>query len=150
MKDFSLKNLQDTLVKTIPRKLLLKLDVNAILENTAYDVDGIDVYNENVDWYLEQVEKIAEYKRRYREENKEKIAEYHHNYHRRWRELHKEELAEYNRNYRKVNADAIAELKRRWEELHKEERAERSRRYRKENKEKIAEYGRQYYDAQKE
>ena len=105
-----MKNLQDTLVRTIPGNLLLKLDVNAILENTAHDVDGIDVYNEKVEKYLKQSEKLAECKRR-------------------WRELHKEEIAEYNRNYRKANADAIAELKYRWREEHRKEILEYNRKY---------------------
>ena len=126
-----MKNLQDTLVKTIPGNLLLKIDVNAILENTAHDVDGIDVYNEKVEKCLKQCKKNAEYVRR-------------------WRELHKEEVAEYNRNYQKANADAVAEYKRRWAELNKEKRAGYWRKYEQSHKEKRAEYRKQYYEAHKE
>lgn len=113
-----MKNLQDALVRTIPGNLLLKIDVNAILENTAHDVDGIDVYNEKVEKYLKQCEKIAECKRR-------------------WREEHREEILEYNRKYNALRVFVYdAERQRKYRIEHLEQEREKECRYRERAKER--------------
>lgn len=140
-----MKNLQDTLVKTIPGKLLLKLDVNALLENTAHYVDGIDVYNEKVEKYLKQCEKIVEYKRWWREEHKEEILEYNRKYNSSRIFIYD---AERQRKYRLEHLEQVREKERRYRERAKERdpegyrkrMAEKKRRYREKKKaERLAE-----------
>ena len=78
-------------------------------------------------WRVENKEKIAEKKKRYREENKEKIAEYNKQYY----EENREKLAEY---YEK-NREKFAEKNRMYYEKNRERERLRSRLYARENKE---------------
>ena len=65
--------------------------------------------------YREQnKEKIAEYKREYYQENKEKIKKY--------REENKEKLAEYKREYYQENKEKIAGKNKKYREENKEKR----------------------------
>ena len=80
-------------------------------------------------------DKIADYQRRYREANKAELADYR----RRYREANKAELADYQRRYREANKAEIAEKQRRYYEANKAELAEKKRRYREANKAEIAE-----------
>ena len=90
--------------------------------------------------YWVTAEKFAE-KRKYREENKEKVAEYKRKHY----EANKEKVAEYKRKHYEANRENIAEKARKYREANKEEVAESQRKYREANKEKIAEMNRKRY-----
>ena len=84
--------------------------------------------------------------RRYREENREAIAEKD----RRYREENRESKLESDRRYREENREAIAKYHRRYREENREAVAERACRYREENRESIAEYKRRYHEEHRE
>ena len=69
---------------------------------------------------------------------------------RRYREANKEKIAEGQRRYREANKEKIAEGQRRYREANKEKIAEGQRRYYEANKDKISEDRRRYYEANKE
>lgn len=79
--------------------------------------------------------------RRYRQENREKIAERN----RRYYEENRDKELERGRRYRQENRDEIAEQNRRYRQENREKIAEKERRYREKNREKIAERHRRYY-----
>ena len=58
---------------------------------------------------------------------------------RRYREANKDKIAEYQRRYNETHKDKIAEYQRRYYEAHKDKKADRQRRYREEHKDIIAE-----------
>ena len=89
---------------------------------------------------IENKERIAERDRKYRAENKGKIAERDRKYY----AANKEKIAERKRKYRAENKEKIAEYRRKYYAENKEKIAERDRRYRAANKEKIAERDRKY------
>ena len=91
-------------------------------------------------------EAIAEYQRRYREENREAIAESD----RRYYEENREAKREYNRRYREANREAVAERQRRYYEENRETLQEYSRRYREENREAVLERLRRYREANRD
>ena len=76
----------------------------------------------------------AAYNRKYREANKEKIAEHG----RKYREENKEQIAEYNRKRYEANKEKIAEQHRKYYAANPEKLREKNRKYREENPEKIA------------
>ena len=78
-------------------------------------------------------EKIAERGRKYRENNKEKEVERH----RKYRENNREKIAEGQRKYRENNREKIAEGQRKYEQNNKERIAERKKKYNQLNKERI-------------
>lgn len=97
----------------------------------------------------------AEYKRRYRAENRDKLAEYQRRYdaenrdkvverRRRYVEKNRDKIAERRRRYEAENRDKIAEYQRRYYEENRDRIAERERRYREENRDKLAERQRRY------
>ena len=87
-------------------------------------------------------EKIVEYRKQYRKDNKEKILEYD----RQYRKDNKEKLAERRKRYRKDNKEKIVEYRKN----NKEKILEQKKQYYKDNKEKLAEYGKQYRKDNKE
>jgi 5-methylcytosine-specific restriction endonuclease McrA len=89
---------------------------------------------------------LAEYQRKYREENREAIAELR----RKWNEENKERVTEYGRKYREKNKEALADNRRKYCEENKEKRAEYNRKYREKSKGKRAEYDRKRYQENRE
>ena len=85
-------------------------------------------------------EERREYMRRYRERNKDKVAEQQ----RRYYERNKDKVAEQQRRYRERNKDKVAEQQRRYRERNKDKVAEQQRRYRERNKDKVAEQQRRH------
>ena len=81
-------------------------------------------------------EKRREYKKAYREANKEAIAEYH----AAWREANKEAKAEYDKAWREAKKEAIAEYGKAYREAKKEAIKEKQKDWREANKEVIAEH----------
>ena len=76
----------------------------------------------------------AAYNRKYREANKDQIAEQR----RKYREENKEQIAEQNRKYYEANKDQIAEQKRKYYVANPEKLREKNRKWREANPEKIA------------
>ena len=104
-------------------------------------------------------EKIVEYRKQYRKDNKEKILEYDRQYRHRcnnkeyrkqYYENNKEKILEYRKQYHKDNKEKIAEQRKQYRKDNKEKLAEYDKQYRKDNKEKLAEYDKQYYEDNKE
>ena len=67
-----------------------------------------------------------EHNRKYREENREKVAEYG----RKYREENREKVIEYNRKYREANREEVAEKKRRYYEANHDYVTATARRHR--------------------
>ncbi|MEK4970667.1 hypothetical protein MKX29_23985 [Cytobacillus sp. FSL R7-0696] len=86
----------------------------------------------------ENREKIAERNRKYREENREKIAESQRKYY----EENREKIAERHSKYYEENRENIAK----YYEENRDKIAERMRKYYEENRDKIAEVKRKYYE----
>jgi len=84
----------------------------------------------------ENKERIAEHMRKYRQENKERIAEKD----RKYKQENKERIAEYQIKYQQENEERIAEYTRKYKQENKEIIAERDRKYRQENKEHFRKY----------
>ena len=80
----------------------------------------------------------AEYYKKWRQENREKISEYN--------QLNKEKKAEYNKEYNQLNKERRAEYFRKYQELNKKDISK----YREKNKEKKAEYDRKYREENRE
>lgn len=76
----------------------------------------------------------SEYKRQWREANKDKIAEYQ----RQWREANPDKKAEYERRYYQANKDKKSEYERQYREANPDKIAERQRRWREANRDKKA------------
>ena len=89
---------------------------------------------------------IKEYKKQYRESNKEVIAQYKKEYY----ENNKEAIAEQRKQYRESNKEVIAQYKKEYYENNKEAIAEQRKEYRENNKEKLAEQRKEHYEANKE
>jgi len=87
-----------------------------------------------------------ECERKYRQENKERIAERDRKYY----QENKEWYAENTRKYQQENKESIAENARKYKQENKESIAENARKYQQENKERIAERDRKYYQENKE
>lgn len=82
----------------------------------------------------------------YRQQNKDKNAEYASRY----RQQNKDKFAEYASRYRQKNKDKISERRARYRQENKDKIAEYLSRYRQQNKEKIAEQNARYYEQNKE
>jgi hypothetical protein len=119
-----------------------------ILENGNYEIILVEDYpcerKEQLiareRWYIENNECCnkevpGRTDKEYREENKEKLAEWHKKY---WEE-NKEKLAEINKKWREENKEKLAEKGKKWREENKEKLAEKNKKYWEENKEKLAE-----------
>ena len=89
----------------------------------------------------ENRDKIAEQKRRYRQENRERIAKKD----RRYYQKNRDKIAERSRRYNRENHEKITEQKRRYYQENRDEILEQHRHYYQENREKIAERKRRYY-----
>ena len=70
--------------------------------------------------------------------------------HRRYREENREAIAEKDRRYYEENCEAIAEYNRRWREENREAHLGRKRRYYEENREAVLESHRRYYEENRE
>jgi DNA repair exonuclease SbcCD ATPase subunit len=84
--------------------------------------------------------------KQYRQENKEKKAEYHKQY----RQNNRERLLEQKKQDYQENRESILESQKQYRQNNKERIAEYGKKYRKENKERIAEYLKQYRKENKE
>ena len=84
----------------------------------------------------ENKERIAERDRKYQQENKERIAERDRKYY----QENKESIAESIRKYYQENKESIAEKYRKYYQENKESIVEKTRKYRQENKEKTRKY----------
>lgn len=96
----------------------------------------------NKNYFLENKEYNNERCSIYREENKEHIAEYNKNYYLE----NKEYINERNKQYREENKEQIGAYKKQYQEENKEYIAEYKKQYREENKEYIAEYNKHYHN----
>ena len=85
-------------------------------------------------------ERYAEYHKRYQQVNKESILERTKQYHKE----NKEHKNEYNKQYYKDNKESFAEQSKQYQQENKERLAEYNKQYRKNNKELLAEYKKQY------
>ena len=94
----------------------------------------------------ENREKVFEQKRKYREENHEKIREQN----RKYREENREKVREQNRKYREKNHEKIREYRREYYEKNREKVLEYRREYRAKNREKINEKNREYCEKNRE
>ena len=81
---------------------------------------------------------VAEYKRQWRKNNKDKITEYYR------QKDNKDKVAEYNRQYCDNNKDKVTEYRRQWNKDNPNKVAEYKRRYYDNNKDKLIEYNRQW------
>ena len=90
--------------------------------------------------------KIAEYKKAYREANREKIAEYQKAYY----EANREKIAEHQKAYYEANREKLSEYQKAYREANREKLAEYQKAYREANREKLAEYKKAYYEANRE
>ena len=93
-------------------------------------------------YYQENKERIAEYTRKYRQENKESIA----GYHRKRYEENRASIAEQKRKYHEKNRASILEKHRKYYEKNRASSLEYHRKRRKENRSSIAEQKRKYYE----
>lgn len=91
-----------------------------------------------------------ESKKKYYQENKEKIREQHREYMKVYREKNKEKIREQNREYYEKNKEKKREQFREYYKEIREQRREYMREYYEENKEKIREYMREYRKKRKE
>lgn len=94
----------------------------------------------------EKREKKAEYKKAYREVNREQIAAQAKAY----REANREKLAEYNKAYREANREHIVKYSKTYYEANREKKAEYKKAYREANREKIAAKDKAYREANRE
>lgn len=94
----------------------------------------------------EHKEEIANKKKQYYENNKDKVSKYNKQY----REEHKEEKKERNKQYYENNKDKAKEYNKQYYENNKEYYAEYGKQYYKNNKDKILEYSKQYKQEHKE
>ena len=119
---------------------------------TAYEQLWINKFRNscNIVHSFNPLQKLIEkeYKKNYREKNKEQIKEYKKNY----SEKNKEQIKEYKKNYREKNKEKIKEYyqdnKEKIKEYYqdnKEKIKERKKEYYQDNKEKIREKQKQYY-----
>jgi hypothetical protein len=97
-------------------------------------------------WRQENKDKVAEREKQYYQENKDKIAERKKQYY----QENKDKVAEQKKRWRQKNKDKIAEQMKRWRQENKDKVAEQRRRYRQKNKDKIAEQMKQYYQDNKD
>jgi len=95
----------------------------------------------------EKRERHREYMKKYRKENKDKLAEQKKAHNKKYLKENKEKIAEYKKRYNQENKEIIAEKKKKYFKENKEKIAEQRKRYRKENKEKIAEKKKRYYES---
>ena len=91
-------------------------------------------------YYIDNKEKILEYKKQYRIDNKEKIAEQRKQYY----IDNKERIAEKKKQSYIDNKEKISEQSKQYRTDNKEKIAEQHKQYRTDNKEKIAEQHKQY------
>jgi len=92
------------------------------------------VYRTQKEWREDNKEQIAEKKKQYYEDNKDKIKQY--------REDNKEQILDQKKQYRQTNKDKIKQ--------YYKDNKERIKQYTEDNKDKIAEKKKQYYAANKE
>ena len=78
----------------------------------------------------------TERSRKYREENREKLREYH----QAWRDANREKVRESTNNFYSMNKEKLVEAKRVYREVNREKILELRRVYREANKEKIHQY----------
>ena len=97
-------------------------------------------------YYEDNHDKVREYSRRYYEENRDKVLEYS----RRYREENHDKALESTRRWREDNHDKVREYSRRYRDENREKIAERNRQYRAENLDKELERVRQYREENRE
>jgi hypothetical protein len=110
--------------------------------------------------YLSDHDKI-QWKKEYREINRDYIREYNKNYivahkeaveekKKEYREIHKEELKEYFKNYAEKHKEEKKEYKRKYAAENKEIIAKKNKEFRESNKGKISEKGKEYFEANRD
>jgi hypothetical protein len=90
-----------------------------------------------------------EYKRRYYQENKEKVGEYQRKYRKENKEF-REKAKEYKRWYDQENKDEVKEYKRRYYQENREKIAKKKKEWRQKNSDYKKEYNKEYYRKNKE
>jgi len=96
--------------------------------------------------YQEHKQEKAEYQKKYNEENKEKIAEYQKQHY----QEYKQELTEYQKKYNEEHKQEKAEYHKKYNEEHKQEKAEYHKKYKEEHKEELTQYKKQHYNKHKQ
>jgi hypothetical protein len=91
-------------------------------------------------------ERDKEYKKQYREANKEVVKKQRKQYH----EVNKEKINERMKQYREANREKINERMKQYREANREKVNERMKQYREANREKVNEKTKQYREANKE
>ena len=111
-----------------------------------YEQNKEKIAARNKKYYGENKEELAARNKKHREQNKEEIAAYHKKY----REENKGKIAAYSKKYREENKEEIAAKKKKWQDENKENIAAQRKKYREQNKEKIAAIQKKYYRDNKE
>ena len=112
-------------------------------------------------YYQENSEKVKERQRKYREENPEKVKERHRKYYQENSEKEKERLRKYyqensekekerQRKYKEENPEKVKECQRKYYQENQEKVKKRRRKYKEENPEKVKECQRKYNEENQE
>ena len=110
--------------------------------------------------YMTEEDKI-EWKRQYRQDNKEQIKEYNKNYvvnhkeivlqkQKEYRDAHKQELKEYFKKYAQEHKEEKKEYKKKYTAENKDLLAKKSKEFREKNRDKITEKGKKYFQENKD
>ena len=89
------------------------------------------------EYYVSNIDKITEKSKEYREQNKDKIKEY--------REQNKDKLNEHMKEYREQNKNKLKEKAKEYHEANKDKINERKREYREKHRDKLNERRRELY-----
>ena len=98
------------------------------------------------EYYENNKQQIANYKKEWSETHKEQIAEGK----KKWYKKNKDKLAEEKKKWYKINKEQILEQKKEWYKINKEQIKEQKKEYRETHKEQILEQKKEYYKINKE
>jgi|TARA_R100000081_G_scaffold77619_1_gene44089 flagellar biosynthesis GTPase FlhF len=113
-----------------------------------YNAKGINIEKtaqRRKEYYENNKEQITEKVKEYREKNKEEIAQKHKEY----REKNKEKIAQKDKEYREKNKEKIAQREKEYREKNKKEIAQKQKEYRETHKEELAQKHKEYYKTHK-
>jgi len=133
--EYGIENCKIILVENCPCE-----SKDELSSKEAYYIRNFECVNKNVpgrtgkQYREDNKDKIAEYTKEYREVNKDKIKEY--------REVNKDKIKEYYED----NKNKILEYAKEYREVNKD----KMKQYREDNKDKIAEYAKEYREVNKE
>ena len=145
IEEYPCKSKEELLKKENEYILKAKKNINCLNSNNSYLSD-----HDKIQW-----------KKEYREINRDQIREYNKNYvishketvekkKKEYREAHKEELKDYFKNYAEKHKDQKKEYKRKYVAENKELIAKKNKEFRETNKDKISEKGKAYFEANRD